>query len=332
MKKGTTDKNKSQEKSGVKENTTTKEIENTFKNLGLQDNNLAGSSSAAKNVTASSSIKVPAVETVKESAKVAGSSSKASSSLGNAQAWLDSNYPLNGKCQRKGDEENIGKKRSEITKLDINKQNLTGEVKLSGFSNLTKIYCFKNNLTKLDVSNLPNLIELVCFENNLTDLNLTGCSKLAKLICCNNNLTNPNFLTQLKSDKLKWLSIDGNNFKSDLKIFTPFINLDTLTINIDSNSITNDKSQWTGSLEPLHKLTKLRVLDISNTDIESGLEYLPDSLEAFYCSTELKPKSLSQKLIEKLLVHGKPNSENNYIKLLRQWKQVNRQVAQTQQK
>jgi hypothetical protein len=86
MKKGTTDKNKSQEKSGVKENTTTKVIESDLKNLELQPNKLAGSSSAAKNVTASSSVKVPAVETVKESAKVAGSSSKASSSLGNAQA------------------------------------------------------------------------------------------------------------------------------------------------------------------------------------------------------------------------------------------------------
>jgi len=42
-------------------------------------------------------------------------------------------------------------------------------------------------------------------------------------------------------------------------------------------------SYFSGSLEPLKNLTKLRELDISNTDIDSGLEYLPDSIKEIKC-------------------------------------------------
>jgi len=33
-------------------------------------------------------------------------------------------------------------------------------------------------------------------------------------------------------------------------------------------------------------LNKLKLLDIRNTDIDNGLEYLPDSLKEFYCSAD----------------------------------------------
>jgi Leucine-rich repeat (LRR) protein len=77
---------------------------------------------------------------------------------------LDENYPLNGTCQRKDDKENYGKKRSEVTKLDINNNNLTltGELTLTGFTNLTKLNCYANKLTKLDLSNCSKLTKLDC--------------------------------------------------------------------------------------------------------------------------------------------------------------------------
>jgi len=45
-------------------------------------------------------------------------------------------------------------------------------------------------------------------------------------------------------------------------------------------------NHFSGSLEPLKNLTQLRLLDIGNTDIDSGLEYLPTSLESFNCSSD----------------------------------------------
>jgi len=48
----------------------------------------------------------------------------------------------------------------------------------------------------------------------------------------------------------------------------------------------------------LQNCTDLKGLDISNTNIDSGLEYLPDSLENFdlYSSTGYKSRELEKEL------------------------------------
>ena len=348
-------------------------------------------------VSSSMPNEVNAVNVHQSKTGLGASSSTAASTQGwsGTQAWLDSNYPLNGKCQRKEDRENDGKKRSEITKLDISEQNLIGELNLTGFVNLTELYCFNNNLTnldlsnclkltilecsnnnltKLDISNLSNLTKLYCFSNQLnkldisnlsnltilecfgnqltnlnlnklsnltildfsnnqlTNLDLSNCVSLVGIDCSNNKLTSPIFLAQLKPDKLKSLSIGVNNFKSDLTIFSKFTNLEQLSINMDSNLSTNTNSQWTGSLKPLKSLTKLKSLNIRNTDINDGLEHLPVSLTEFLCETKIKLQALSQSLIKELEAHGKPNEYGNYTEHLKKWQQVNRQVAKIQQK
>lgn len=225
----------------------------------------------------------------------------------NAQEWLDKNYSYYGKRQRKGRKGNInnhqgyGKKKSKITELNIYGKNLVGELKLVEFSNLTLLYCSSNKLTSLD---------------------LNACSNLTELCCSNNNLTDLTFLTTLNSNKLTILSIDSNNFlTSDLTVLSQFINLERLTIGNDkeekiSHGIHN---RFYGSLEPLQTLTKLKYLDIVNTDINSGLEYLPDTLTKFYCSTKYRPTALSQQLINQLIVYGKSDGIN-YAHLLTVWK------------
>jgi len=37
-----------------------------------------------------------------------------------------------------------------------------------------------------------------------------------------------------------------------------------------------------GSLEPLKSLAKLKKLNVSSTNVDGGLEYLPESLEELY--------------------------------------------------
>ncbi|CAG8462996.1 39496_t:CDS:10 [Gigaspora margarita] len=100
--------------------------------------------------------------------------------------------------------------RSKITKLDIKSKNLTGELKLVGFSNLVVFDCFNNQLTNLDLSDCSNLTELYCFNNRLTSLN---------------------FLSQLNPEKLTKLDIRNNNFPtSDLTVFSHLVNLEVLLI------------------------------------------------------------------------------------------------------
>jgi len=98
----------------------------------------------------------------------------------NAQEWLDKEYPKQGKCLGKYDTKNKGKKREEITDLDIEsfmreigesrsgiartiREDLEGSLKLERFANLKKLDCYDNDkLTHLDLSQCRNLETLYC--------------------------------------------------------------------------------------------------------------------------------------------------------------------------
>jgi hypothetical protein len=64
---------------------------------------------------------------------------------------------------------------------------------------------------------------------------------------------------------------------------------------------TNDldkNNNFFGSLKSLQKLTKLKRLDVSNTDISSGIEYLPNSLERINFSSEIKQRVAKVRNVE----------------------------------
>jgi Leucine-rich repeat (LRR) protein len=63
---------------------------------------------------------------------------------------------------------------------------------------------------------------------------------------------------------------------TDLAVFSPLVNLTNLDIS---------DNKFFGSLEFLQNCTRLKYLDISNTNINQGLEYLPESLETFLYSS-----------------------------------------------
>jgi Leucine-rich repeat (LRR) protein len=82
-------------------------------------------------------------------------------------------------------------------------------------------------------------------------------------------------LSKLNPEKIREFDLSNNRFGDDLNIFSKkFVNLENLDIS---------NNHFTNSLEPLQDLTKLKELNITNTDIKSGLEYLPDSLETLQC-------------------------------------------------
>ncbi|CAG8562991.1 4401_t:CDS:1, partial [Dentiscutata heterogama] len=188
-----------------------------------------------------------------------------------AQKWLDQNYP---KEERK--EILI------ITKDDVTKR-LSGELSLDNFNELIEMDLSNNNITKLDVSD---------------------CDELYKIIVANNRLTE--LLNHRTPEKLTYLNIMNNNInKTNLDCFSEFINIERLFIGTDANVIKQSfYNRFYGTLKSLKKLNNLKVLDISNTDIDKGLRYLPDSLEEFFYEADL-PKVKVTRIKEKLNPFGK---------------------------
>ncbi|CAG8610353.1 hypothetical protein GLOIN_2v326190 [Rhizophagus irregularis DAOM 181602=DAOM 197198] len=67
--------------------------------------------------------------------------------------------------------------------------------------------------------------------------------------------------------------MNNNKFPAqDLSCFTPFINLERLCI---------VNNPFYGSLKPLRDFTYLKEIGIANTDVDSGLEYLPENFFNF---------------------------------------------------
>ncbi|MCE8163178.1 MAG: hypothetical protein I3273_02935 [Candidatus Moeniiplasma glomeromycotorum] len=221
-----------------------------------------------------------------------------------AQWWLDQNYPK--------------KDRKNITELSIPPMNflskekkLIGSLRIEGFRNLRELNCGGNLLTDLEIVNCPNLKNLECYSNRLTNLeikdlpriatidctfnqltgiSITNCSQFSSLSVSNNLLTSLDFLSNLDPAKMVFLNVANNNFpKQKLSIFDRFVNLRDLSVgNWNEEQIQQGiYNRFYGSLEPLRNLTKLEQLNISNSDINEGLEYLPlKKLNSFDCSAK----------------------------------------------
>src|SRR5436190_539388 len=101
-----------------------------------------------------------------------------------------------------------------ITKVTIRNCSQLREVNITNFTDnhgLEKINCGSNQLINLNLSSLIQLKNLYCRDNFLTDIIYPS---------------NPEKLTEL--------SIRNNNFsESDLSIFSPFANLETLYVGND---------------------------------------------------------------------------------------------------
>ncbi|GBB97606.1 hypothetical protein RclHR1_03010009 [Rhizophagus clarus] len=195
---------------------------------------------------------------------------------------IDENISLEGPLSFKGfvNLEYLNISNQKITTLDV-----------SDCLQLRELRCSSNQLTNLDVSNNRQIEQIHCTDNQLTNLDFTGLDKIEKVFCCDNKLTNLEFLKALKPAKLITLRVKNNKFPvQDLSCFTPFVNLERLFI---------DGNPFYGSLKPLMDLTNLKEIGISRTDIDSGLEYLPDdffNVNATASSLGLRGGHFSRKL------------------------------------
>jgi hypothetical protein len=188
----------------------------------------------------------------------------------NAQEWLESQEKYNTK-----------KKRAEIKKLDIsgwdhinwqtksNWEKLTGNLDLSDFVNLEKLYFAHNQITELDLSNCYKLVELHCFNNKLREIKFTSLPNLQVFYAWNNYLTKLNW-DGLNPKILTKLSLSNNNFaKQNLSFIASFVNLTEIYLGNDAPERIEKgiKNRFVGSLESLKELTKLEILQVEGLDV-----------------------------------------------------------------
>jgi hypothetical protein len=163
-----------------------------------------------------------------------------------------------------------------LKELALSNNKIT-HLKITNCPNLKQLCCSSNSLTELNLQNFPNLEEVIFSYNDLVNLDLSKCKNLTSLYCCDNQLTTLQLPENKKNLYKVWLL--NNKLKQNLSIFSEYTNLTELYI---GNYLEKEECFY-GSLETLKNLTNLIKLDISHTDIGSGVEHLPESLKEFYC-------------------------------------------------
>jgi Leucine-rich repeat (LRR) protein len=152
--------------------------------------------------------------------------------------------------------------------LDISNQKITA-LDISDCSQLRELNCSNNHLTNLDISNNQQIEQINFTNNQLTNLDLTELTKIEKIFGSDNQLTNLEFLKDLNPIEIRTLRLDNNDFPAqDLSCFSHLTGLNRLFIS---------NNPFYGSLKPLRHLTELREISITDTNVDSGLEYLPES-------------------------------------------------------
>jgi hypothetical protein len=148
-----------------------------------------------------------------------------------------------------------------------------------------------------------NVEELNFSVNGLTSINLSGCKILEKLELTDNNLISVDFLNTISHpEKLKKLSIFNNNIQpTDISFFSKFVNLKELKIGTMERGLEKGKrNKFYGSLKSYQNLTKLEGICIEATDVNEGLEYLPEKLvqltkSLYGCPVECSPHDTNAK-------------------------------------
>jgi hypothetical protein len=171
--------------------------------------------------------------------------------------------------------------------LDIKKELkfsyiLEGDLNLEGFSNLEKFSCSQHLLTSLDLTDCPKINSITCSLGVLTKIELP----------------------ESANHTLQFLDLTSNNFgNQNLSMFLKLVNLQSLFIG---------QNDFFGSLFELKHLNKLLKLDVGDTNINKGLEFLPDSLEYFCCfAPESKKKQKLCRSILSLITNFKYEKEMN---------------------
>ena len=110
-----------------------------------------------------------------------------------------------------------------ITEIFANEKGISSLQGIEYFTELTKLRCYNNQLTSLDVSKNTELINLNCLGNQLTSLDVSKNTKLTLLQCSGNQLTS---LDVSKNTELSYLYCTCQLTSLDVSKNTKLIELD----------------------------------------------------------------------------------------------------------
>ncbi|WP_417875188.1 T9SS type A sorting domain-containing protein [Xanthomarina gelatinilytica] len=106
----------------------------------------------------------------------------------NFKSYLVNNNSIN----LNGDTEITVAEAQATTELLINSLSISDLTGIEAFTNLTRLDCYANNLTTIDVSNNTNLTRLHCADNQITTLDVSDIPTLEQVHCQNNQLVELN--------------------------------------------------------------------------------------------------------------------------------------------
>lgn len=191
---------------------------------------------------------------------------------------------------------------AKVTSIDVSKKSIANLKGIEYFTALTRLDCYENQLTSLDVSNFTALEDLFCYKNQLTALNVSGCTALTYLRCYDNQLTSLNVsgctaLTWLYCYKNQLTALDVTNNMA-LKLLSCYNNhltalglskntaLESLSCN--SNQLTSlDVSGCTALTELNCVNNQLTALNLSNNTALKKLECSINQLTALDLSKNM---------------------------------------------
>ena len=96
-----------------------------------------------------------------------------------------------------------------VTSLNLQQKDISDLTGIKSFSNLTALYCGRNHLTNVDLSNMVTLRDAYLLKNNLININLDGCTNLKFLYLQDNQFSSINLAGLIN---LQYINLDGNEF------------------------------------------------------------------------------------------------------------------------
>jgi len=139
--------------------------------------------------------------------------------------------------------------------MNCGSQSISDLTGIEAFTGLTKLLCYNNSLTSIDVSNNTSLTDIDCSNNTLTSLNISTNINLTKLICSNNSINNLDVsnnasLTQLWCDDNSITNLDISNNTSLTRLWCHNNSLSNL--NVSSNINLSDIRCYNNSISSLN--------------------------------------------------------------------------------